>query len=283
MIFQPLHLAASVSTPEIVGCLVDHGARLVARLFNGTTALHIAAARGSVPMIEILMAKSIANEEEENDRVDLKKRVVTLASDSDTVNDTDHVDDFDDSETIGSQDSFTDDSLTQGFIKLRTDEADISADKNGVDDENLEDPDVYDVDVLAWDQKTSPLHLAIMNGHIEAVQCLVEDFAANPLLPVVLTNGWNNASTGVLLTMVLGMSLPKEQAKKIVKLLLDCGVTSSLADTKHFTALQRVILKEEKNSKGKYSSSLFIYCVFYLPSTGALLESINHISFFCVH
>ena len=42
----PLHLAAQSSTPEVLDCLVDHGARIVARLVDGMTALHIAAARG---------------------------------------------------------------------------------------------------------------------------------------------------------------------------------------------------------------------------------------------
>ena len=42
----PLHVAAQSSTPEVLECLVDHGARIVARLVDGMTALHIAAARG---------------------------------------------------------------------------------------------------------------------------------------------------------------------------------------------------------------------------------------------
>lgn len=61
----PLHLATMTSTPEIVKCLVDHGARMIARLVDGRTALHIAAARGDLEMIRILLNKSMANEEEE--------------------------------------------------------------------------------------------------------------------------------------------------------------------------------------------------------------------------
>lgn len=60
----PLHLAVTSSTPEVVKALVDHGARLVARLADGKTALHLAAERGNVDIVKILMNNSIANEAE---------------------------------------------------------------------------------------------------------------------------------------------------------------------------------------------------------------------------
>ena len=47
----PLHLAAMASDVKIVKCLIDHGARLIARLVDGRTALHIAAARGDTAMV----------------------------------------------------------------------------------------------------------------------------------------------------------------------------------------------------------------------------------------
>jgi hypothetical protein len=64
----PLHLAAMSSSPEIVRCLINAGARLVARLVDGQTALHIAANRGSAEIVKALMNKSLANEEEEDEK-----------------------------------------------------------------------------------------------------------------------------------------------------------------------------------------------------------------------
>jgi ankyrin repeat protein len=64
----PLHLAVMASTLEIVNCLIDNGARLIARLVDGRTALHIAAARGDIGMVKALMDKSLANEEEEDEK-----------------------------------------------------------------------------------------------------------------------------------------------------------------------------------------------------------------------
>ena len=71
----PLHLACLCSTPEIVQALVDKGALLVARLVDGRTALHIAAARGVDAIVRILLLKSHENEEvkEERERKVIKK------------------------------------------------------------------------------------------------------------------------------------------------------------------------------------------------------------------
>lgn len=69
----PLHLAVMTSTPEIVQCLIDYGARLIARLVDGRTALHLAAARGSKKMVKALMDRSLANEEEEEDKKEVRR------------------------------------------------------------------------------------------------------------------------------------------------------------------------------------------------------------------
>lgn len=63
-----LHLAVISSTPEIVQCLIDCGARIVARLVDGKTALHLAAIRGSLPMVKSLLLKSEENKEKEAER-----------------------------------------------------------------------------------------------------------------------------------------------------------------------------------------------------------------------
>lgn len=69
----PLHFATLSSTPAIVQCLINNGARMIARLVDGRTALHIAAARGDAEMVKALMDKSLANEEEENENVEARR------------------------------------------------------------------------------------------------------------------------------------------------------------------------------------------------------------------
>ncbi|CAG8970761.1 hypothetical protein HYALB_00001546 [Hymenoscyphus albidus] len=73
----PLHLATMTSTPEIVQPLIDHNARIVARLQDGRTALHITASQVNAEMVKALMDKSLENEVEEDEkreaRLDAKK------------------------------------------------------------------------------------------------------------------------------------------------------------------------------------------------------------------
>ena len=69
----PLQLACMCSTPEVVQCLIDGGARMIPRMADGKTALHLAAARGHVDIIRILLTKSNENEEEEAKKQDALK------------------------------------------------------------------------------------------------------------------------------------------------------------------------------------------------------------------
>lgn len=112
----PLHLAALASTPEIVKCLVDNGARMIARLVDGKTALHIAAARGNLEMIRILMDKSLANEEEEDQKeeahLDAKRRAAGIKPDIEEDSDSA-------SEITLDSDQEASDAMTMGsFVKI---------------------------------------------------------------------------------------------------------------------------------------------------------------------
>src|SRR5690348_7816768 len=69
----PLQLACMSSTPDIVQCLVDRGARLIARMADGQTALHLAAARGATEIVRILLKKSNKNEEAEAQKIENQK------------------------------------------------------------------------------------------------------------------------------------------------------------------------------------------------------------------
>jgi hypothetical protein len=84
----PLHLAVIAAAPvnlspdndnqyerclEIVQCLIDHGARLVARLADGRTALHLAATQGNIEVVKALMKRSLTNEQEEAEKEEKRK------------------------------------------------------------------------------------------------------------------------------------------------------------------------------------------------------------------
>ncbi|KAF1952642.1 ankyrin [Byssothecium circinans] len=238
----PLHLAVVSSSPEIVRALIDHGARLVARLADGRTALHLVAARGNVVMLKLIMQKSEQNEEEEAEKEEARKRA--RMTERGSKNETKPVNpDGDDSdlevvETNDESDDEVQSTTTGSFVKVKADEKKANSDL--IPEEDEDDPDVYDVNVVAWDTKASPLHLAILNGHVEVVKELVQNFGADVLLPVKLLNDHDKSPRGAILTLVLSLNLPLEQAKLMTKTLLELGASSAQADTKQTTALHYI-------------------------------------------
>lgn len=243
----PLHLATMTSTPEIVQCLIDHGARMIARLVDGKTALHIAAARGNAEMVRALMDKSLANEEEEEEKEEARRasRRAERAAKGDASDYEKSASDGEDSDDESEASEITleseeEDAMTMGsFVKVDNEKKEAA--DEGVPEDSEDDPDVYEIDVIAWDYGLSPLHLAILNGHLEIVSLLVSEYGADVLLPVKLVQPGTNTAQGAIMTIVLAMSLAKEKAKEMVKLLLELGATSAQADMNHFTTLHYVV------------------------------------------
>ncbi|KAI1137936.1 ankyrin [Hypoxylon sp. FL0543] len=250
----PLHLAVMSSTPQIVKCLVDHGARLIARLADGRTALHLAAARGDIEMVKILLEKSNSNEEDEEERQDQRRKARSAAHKDSQGDNLDKKPASDESEIVSDgeesdaelvSDASSDDgdvqSVTTGsFVKVGKDgeakDTDVS-----VPDEDQSEPDFYKIDTVAWDSKCSPLHLAILGGHCEVVKLLCQEFGADVLLPVKLGDGSHSNPNIAILTLVLALTLPIDKAVHMVETLLSLGATSSQAGADGVTALHRFV------------------------------------------
>lgn len=244
---SPLHLAVMTSIPEVVKCLVDHGSRITARLADGKTALHLAALRGNTDIIKTLMEKSIENEEAEEERQDRRRQASKAASQDKKEGDQkeealDSDDAMSDEESDGElideemTDVDTASMATGSFVKVKKGE-DQSDDL--VPDESEDEPDYYQIDVLAWDVPCSPLHLAIAEGHEDAVKLLC-DYGADSILPVKFLNN-QSSDTGAILTLTLALSLPQEKAKSMAMLLLKLGATSSQGDSNGCTAFHRYV------------------------------------------
>lgn len=246
----PLHLAVSNSTIEVVQALIDADARLVARLVDGKTALHLAALRGRVDMVAALLRRSEANEEEEEKKVDARRAARKAAKenpsdvkmqDADTAeppklragdSDIEMIEpsDADDSEVV---DQTTENSMV-----------DIKHPPANADDEVLakedkdDEPDVYDVNVTAWDTAVSPLHLAIAKGHVDVVKFLVSDAGADVLLPIKLFNDHDRSARAAILTLVLALQLPTKEAEHMAHTLIELGASSAQASIDQTTVLQ---------------------------------------------
>jgi ankyrin repeat protein len=258
----PLHLAVMTSTPEIVQCLVDHGARLIARLADGRTALHLAAARGHTEIIRILLTKSEENEEEGARKEQSRKGASSDKEANHGGEDAELISHLS-AESEADAQSFA----TGSFVKVQKD-AD-SAQDSVPDDSSDQDPDVYDINVVAWDSHASPLHLAILNGHVAAVEELVSSFGADVLLPVKLLHEYNNSPRAAILTLVLALQLPIEQAKAMSTKLLQLGASPAQADLDQKTAVAHIA------ASPKYTGLLDSYLQHDRP---AVERTINYIA-----
>lgn len=246
----PLHLAVTSSTPEIVRALIDHGARLVARLADGRTALHLAAARGNAEMVRMIMQKSEENEEEEAKKEDIRKRARMAAREAGKEETSEQMaitndDNDEDVDIIDADEADSDDeartTTTGSYVRVKEGEKKTD---DAVPDEDEDDPDVYDVNVLAWDLQCSPLHLAILNGHTDVVKELVQSFGADVLLPIKLLNEYDKSPRGAILTLVLSLNLPLDKAREMTETLLSLGATSAQADTRQVTALHYISVSQ---------------------------------------
>ncbi|KAF2791145.1 ankyrin [Melanomma pulvis-pyrius CBS 109.77] len=241
----PLHLAVTSSSPEVVKALIERGARLVARLADGRTALHLASARGNVEIVKMILQKSEENEEEESNKEDIRKQArITArkeqqgkATDVDKKHPESDAEDSD-GEMVEKDDSDDDvhSATTGSYMKVKDPEKKVE-NLNIPEDENEDEPDVYDVNVLTWDSKCSPLHYAILNGHINVVKELVQGFGADPLLPIKLLHSHDKSPRGAILTLVLALRLPLEKARAMTQALLEIGASSAQANTNQTTAL----------------------------------------------
>ncbi|KAG9185559.1 hypothetical protein G6011_06890 [Alternaria panax] len=233
----PLQLAVATSTMQIAQALIDAGARIVARLFDGKTALHLAAMRGKVEMVRALLVKSEANEEIEAEKEALKKRKQTQSetpSDA-TTGDLDSQMDEDDSEDEDDKSENVDATTEGSMIKI---DRKKSQDHDTLpDDADDDEPDVYDVNVVAWDAPVSALHLAIANGHTEVVKTLVQEFGADVILPVKLVHDYNKSPRAAILPLVLALQLSPAKAEAMTKLLISLGASPAQGDLDHVTAL----------------------------------------------
>jgi ankyrin repeat protein len=133
----------------------------------------------------------------------------------------------------------------------------------------VDDPDVYDINVIAWDYGLSPLHLAILNGHLHIIELLVSEYGADVLLPVKLVQPGSRNARGAIMTLVLAMSLPNDKAKETIKLLLSLGATSAQADMNRFTAFHYIVAEDN-------STLLDVLLADDRPSAMSILNNLGH-------
>ncbi|KAJ9481742.1 hypothetical protein VN97_g11719 [Penicillium thymicola] len=253
----PLQLACMCSTPEVVKCLVDGGARMIARMADGKTALHLAAARGHVDIIRILLTKSNENEEEEANKQDALKNKVNPETKPSAENE--------DIEMVDQDDAMSHTSAS--YVKVESEEEENLTTHDTLEENELE-PDVYDINIVAWDSRAAPLHLAILHGHTEAVKELVASFGADVLMPIKIMNEHYRTPEAAILNLVLVHALPFEKAKEMSQTLLDLGASPAQADLKQKTPLYYLA----------HSNKFDILDIYMQHDEPAVKRAINHLA-----
>lgn len=234
----PLHLAAQCSTTEVLKCLINHGARIVARLVDGMTALHLASAGGNVDMVTALLERSEANEAEEAEKQDRKNADKASSSkpaerDSDSENN---------EESMSEVSSEAGTATTEGFVKVADRK---TSDEDALDGDDNSKPDIYDVNVLAWDTPVSPLHLAILGGHNEVIKTLISTFGADALLPIKIIDSYTRSPSHAIMTLLLAARLSSSSSTSVIQNLLAHGASSAQADVHHVSAFHYLVAKEK--------------------------------------
>jgi len=115
--------------------------------------------------------------------------------------------------------------MTEGsFVKIATGKPTDEDALDGIDDS---EPDVYDVNVVAWDTPVSPLHLAILGGHTEVIKILVGTFGAEVLLPITVVDMYSRNPKHAIMTLVLAAQLSGSTSLDVTKELISLGASSA--------------------------------------------------------
>lgn len=201
---------------------------------DGQTALHLAAARGSVEIIRILCVKSDQNKE-----IARKSGLWTPVSPGpNQIRDDEH------SHIRDNQG--VDDSVSLVNVKFG-DEIDLAPAGNYLDDQP-ETVDILDPDVVSWGTFMSPLHVGILHGHVDAVRELVS-LGADVTKPIKKYRDHNpfqisppslRTPCGAVLPLVLALLLKKSLAHEMSRTLLQLGASPAEADLNRCTPLHYI-------------------------------------------
>lgn len=136
-----------------------------------------------------------------------------------------------------------DTAMTEGsFVKVGDKK---SADQDALNDADDTEPDVYDVNVIAWDTPVSALHLAILGGHTEVIKVLVSTFGADVLLPIKILDSYSRNPKAAVMTLILAAQLPGSKCLDVTKELFSLGASSAQSDMQHITAFHYLVAERK--------------------------------------
>ncbi|TDL26647.1 ankyrin [Rickenella mellea] len=220
----PLHVAIICKAVEICGDLIDAGARMTARLVDGRTSLHLAAQYDLPEVVGAMLERSGFNEKEAEEKERAEKEAKAIEEEKDADGDSTMADDDDGSEAISSEDDWSSEEEEE---KKSDTKKSGQADSAMIPDDNLELPDVFEVDALDWDFSWSALTYAILAGSLRSIDVLLAE-GADPKLAMKSTAG-SNPAVCFPLTFCIS-TINEDLACAVIERLVQAGATTSQAD-----------------------------------------------------
>jgi ankyrin repeat protein len=144
----PLQLAVLGGHTELVKILLKYDARIIARMSDGKTVVHLASQYGFLDILELLIQKSNENKEKAQEQKDIK--------------------------SLSETNNQTNDEIDNSFEIIDKSELDFEDPIfDPIDKENDQD-DIIDINAETWDHLLTALDYAILFGHVEIVKRLIK-------------------------------------------------------------------------------------------------------------
>ncbi|KAI0750408.1 hypothetical protein C8Q74DRAFT_1373995 [Fomes fomentarius] len=239
----PLQVAILSKEIEIVSDLIDAGARMTSRLVDGRTALHLAAQLNLPTVIRKLLERSAVNAEKANEE--------EAARSAEEENDEEKMDVDDEGDGEGEEDE------DEGQAEEKDEERDSSEDdwssdtddaipKPGeknldvsqIPEDEVDVPDVFEVNATDWDYSLTPLQYAVIFGSLDALDELLAG-GADATLVTTKGNSWSSTPFHAL--TLTALTRDSNVATDVVKRLISGGASSSQADDNLFTIFHRLV------------------------------------------
>jgi len=165
----PLQLAVLGGHTEMVKLLIQHDARIIARMPDGKTVVHLASQYGFLDILELLLQKSNENkkkaqeQEYEKSLLEANNQMQTLGT-MEEQQETNNNNDIDDN-------SF--EIIDKMGIELELPTA-PKLDQEQILEQEEEQDDIIDLNAETWDHSLAPLDYGILFGHVEIVKRLIK-------------------------------------------------------------------------------------------------------------
>lgn len=228
-----LQVAALCSASDICMDLIDSGARMTARLADGRTALHVAAQMDLSAVIEKMIQRSAQNEEKAKEEEEAKAKAKEASDDDGNGGESDI-------DRPSSDDDWSSEEEEEGEKPKEKknepkNEPDADAD---IPEDNVDTPDILDVNLADWDFAFTPLDYAIASGSNASLQALLNGGAD----PKLVTKA-KDYSSQLLHPLSLSILIADDaKAEEIIDQLIRAGATCAQADENLLSVLHCLVL-----------------------------------------